>query len=118
MLRKIVEARGVVALASAGGIGAWGLHAYPLARDDVFLGLIGEQAPGVLAVLAYGYATLWFTTPHIGTSLVMSLVATSYRDAERGDGPPLIHSLSNSRRRCSCRETYHHTIPDDAVPTG
>ena len=55
MLRKIVEARGVVALAMSGGVGLWGLRAYPISRDDVFLGLIGEQAPGVLSVLTYGY---------------------------------------------------------------
>src|SRR6185436_8111646 len=63
MLRKIVEARALVALAMSGGVGLWGLRAYPVSHDDVFLGLIGERAPGVLSVLTYGYATLWFTTP-------------------------------------------------------
>src|SRR5581483_7318898 len=64
MVRKIVEARTLVALAIAGGVGAWGVHAYPVSREDVFLGLIGERTPGVLSVLTYGYATLWFTTPY------------------------------------------------------
>jgi hypothetical protein len=39
----------VVALAVACGVGVWGIRAYPVSRDDVFLGLIGEQAPRVLA---------------------------------------------------------------------
>ena len=36
MIRKIVEARVVVALAVACGAGVWGIHAYPVSRDDVF----------------------------------------------------------------------------------
>src|SRR6266540_3706431 len=75
MLRKIVEARAVVALAMSGGVGLWGVHAYPVSHDDVFLGLIGERAPGALSVLMYGYATLWFTTPYFAASLLMSLMA-------------------------------------------
>ena len=84
MLRKIVEARAVVALAMSGGVGLWGLRAYPVSHDDVFLGLIGERAPGVLSVLTYGYATLWFTTPYFAASLLMSLMAiVVYRRAPR-----------------------------------
>ena len=84
MLRKIVEARGLVALAASGGVGLWGLRAYPVSHDDVFLGLIGERAPGVLSVLTYGYATLWFTTPYFAASLLMSLMAiVVYRRAPR-----------------------------------
>src|SRR5689334_16531214 len=75
LLRKIIEARAVIALAVAAGVGAWGVHAFPVSRDDVFLGLIGEQAPAVLAALTYGYATLWFTTPYYAASLLLSLTA-------------------------------------------
>src|ERR671918_310821 len=90
MLHKIVEARAVVALAMAGGVGVWGIHGYPVSRDDAFLGLIGEQAPGVLAVLTYGYATLWFTTPYFAVSLLMSLMAiVVYRHAPRARVRPL-----------------------------
>ena len=68
----------------------WGLRAYPVSRDDVFLGLIGERAPGVLSVLTYGYATLWFTTPYFAASLLMSLVAiVVYRRAPRARVRPL-----------------------------
>src|SRR3970040_1427199 len=63
MPRKIVEARAVVALAMSGGVGLWGLRAYPVSHDDVFLGLIGERAPGMLSVLTYGHATLRAPAP-------------------------------------------------------
>ena len=90
MLRKIVEARAVVALAMSGGVGLWGLRAYPVSHDDVFLGLIGERAPGMLSVLTYGYATLWFTTPYFAASLLMSLMAiVVYRRAPRVRVRPL-----------------------------
>src|ERR687895_551296 len=90
MLRKIVEARAVVALAMSGGVGIWGLRAYPVSHDDVFLGLIGERAPGMLSVLTYGYATLWFTTPYFAVSLLMSLMAiVVYRHVPRARVRPL-----------------------------
>ena len=90
MLRRIVEARGVMALVMSGAVGLWGLRAYPISHDDVFLGLIGERAPGVLSVLTYGYATLWFTTPYFAASLLMSLVAiVVYRHAPRARVRPL-----------------------------
>jgi hypothetical protein len=75
MLRTIVDARRVVALGVAGGVGAWGLSAYPFSTQDPFLGLIALEAPGVCRALAYGYATLWFTTPFFAASLLGSLVA-------------------------------------------
>src|SRR3954468_1150962 len=90
MLRKIVEARALVALTISGGIGVWGLRAHPISHDDVFLGLIGERAPGVLSILTYGYATLWFTTPYFVASLLMSLMAiVVYRRAPSARVRPL-----------------------------
>ena len=90
MLRKIVEARTLVALAVSAGVGLWGLHSYPVSHDDVFLGLIGERAPGMLSVLTYGYATLWFTTPYFAASLLMSLLAIAdYRREPRARVRPL-----------------------------
>ena len=90
MLRTIVDARALVALAMSAGVGLWGLRAYPFSHDDVFLGLIRERAPGVLSVLAYGYATLWFTTPYFAASLLLSLLAiVVYRRAPRARVRPL-----------------------------
>ncbi len=75
MLRTLVDARRVVALAVAGCVGAWGLSTYPFSTQNPFLGLIALEAPGVCRGLAYGYATLWFTTPFYAASLIGSLVA-------------------------------------------
>ena len=58
-----------------GGGRALGVQTYPIARDDVFLGLIGERAPHVYRTLTYGYGALWFITPNFAASFLMSLVA-------------------------------------------
>jgi hypothetical protein len=75
MLRVVVETRGLVAMLVAAGVGTWGLHTYPVRTDDVFLALIALRNPPVFHVLAYGYATLWFTTPFFLASLATSAVA-------------------------------------------
>lgn len=85
MLRAVVDARRIVALTAAGAVGVWGLSAYPFVHDNAFLGLIALRAPRVFALLRYGYATLWFTTPFLAASLCVSLVAIAVyrRVAER-----------------------------------
>src|SRR5436190_23640493 len=80
MLRAILGARVVLAMAVAAGIGIWGLHRYPVQRDDPFLALIQLKRPLVYDVLTYGYATLWFTTPFLAASLLTSvLTIVAYR---------------------------------------
>src|SRR5437868_2781204 len=73
MMRAILAARVLVAMAVAACVGTWGLHVYPVQPNDVFLALIRLQRPFVYDVLTYGYATLWFTTPFLGASLLTSL---------------------------------------------
>ena len=63
MLRKVLEQRTVIAMLIATGVGALGVHAYPVDRANVYLQLIELQRPRAFLVLVYGYATLWFTTP-------------------------------------------------------
>ena len=75
MLRTILGARVLVAMLMAAVTAAWGLHQYPVDANNAFLGLIQLQNPFVFNVLAYGYATLWFTTPFFVASLVTSIVA-------------------------------------------
>ena len=75
MLRAIVQVRGLLAMLIAGAVGVWGLHANPMQLDDPFLSLIQLQKPFVFHVLAYGYATLWFTTPFFLASIVVSALA-------------------------------------------
>jgi hypothetical protein len=119
MLRKIVEARALIALVLAGVVGAWGVHAYPVSHDDVFLGLIGERAPEVLAVLTYGYATLWFTTPYYAASLLMSLTAiVVYRRAPSTRVrplPPYPHPEQRPAPMLVLGETHNHTTPGPAA---
>jgi TraM recognition site of TraD and TraG len=75
MLRHLMAARGLVAMVAAAGVGAWGLHAYPVPADEPFLALIALQKPFVFDALTYGYAALWFTTPFFAASLVTSVLA-------------------------------------------
>src|SRR5438552_2775647 len=74
MVRTILAARALLAMLVAAGVGAWGLHAYPVQANNPFLALIELQNPVVFQVLAYGYATLWFTTPFFAASLATSVL--------------------------------------------
>jgi hypothetical protein len=65
---------------------AWPAHgpSYPLPADNVFLALIALRRPDLHQGLQYGYATLWFTTPFFGASLLGALFAIAmYRHAPR-----------------------------------
>ena len=75
MLRLLVDARQLLALAVAAGVGLWGLAEWPFADTNPFLVLVHAQAPRVAIGLRYGYATLWFTTPFLAASFVASLAA-------------------------------------------
>jgi len=56
-------------------VGAYGLRAYPIQIDEVFLAVIEARRPDVFRGLAYGYALLWFSTPFYIASLMTSLFA-------------------------------------------
>src|SRR5438874_8666880 len=73
MMRAVLEARMLAAIMIAAIVGTWGLRAYPVPSDDLFLGLVEARTPLVFNMLVYGYATLWFTTPFFIGSLVASL---------------------------------------------
>src|SRR5436190_15767791 len=75
MLRTLVEARAVIAMTIAAGVGMWGLHTYPVQTDDVFVALVELRKPALFQMLACGYATLWFATPFFLASLLTSLLA-------------------------------------------
>ena len=86
MFRTLLEQRTVIAMLIATGVGALGVHAYPIDRGNVYLQLIELRSPAVFLVLVYGYATLWFTTPFFMLSIVTSLatiVAYRYPISER-----------------------------------
>jgi hypothetical protein len=71
----LVEQRVVVAMLIALGVGAAGVHTYPVDRANVYLQIIELRNPAAFLVLAYGYAALWFTTPFLAASMLGSLTA-------------------------------------------
>jgi hypothetical protein len=76
MLQALVQLRVVLAMTVAVAVGTWGLHAYPVRlADDLFLQMIYVRKPFVFDVLSYGYATLWFSTPFLAASVLLSLLA-------------------------------------------
>ena len=58
MLRTVVEARTLVAMMVAAGVGTWGLRAHPVDQENLFLALIAAKDPTVFHVLTYSYATI------------------------------------------------------------
>ncbi len=90
MLRAVVETRQLVAMVIAACVGVCGLYVYPVNPDNPFLGLIALQNPTVFFVLTYGYATLWFTTPFLAASILLSAIAmVVYQHAEPTHSRPL-----------------------------
>src|SRR3990170_2825172 len=95
----LVEQRVVVAMLIALGVGAAGVHAYPVDRANVYLQLIELRNPTVFLVLVYGYATLWFTTPFFAASILGSLTAiVAYRRPATSKQRALPAYISPERR--------------------
>jgi hypothetical protein len=122
MLRTILEARGLVAMLIAAAVGTWGLHAYPVRTEDVFLALIELRKPDLFHLLAYSYAVLWFTTPFFLASLFTSVVAiVVYRHVpttRRRDLPPYPEPETREQASLVLGETHELITPGRAaVPT-
>ena len=134
MLRTILQGRAVLALLVAAVVGTWGLHAFPVPTDNPFLALIAARRPHVFAVLSYGYATMWFTTPYLMASIVASLVTIvvfrtmpsvayrplpAYPEPEERPAPTLVlgetHEISAPGR---APEPTWLTIPQRGLYTG
>ena len=122
MLHAIVRARVLLAMVVAACVGLWGLHLYPVQTENPFLGLIQLERPFVFQALAYGYATLWFTTPFLAASLVTSLLAIIvYRYPQTHPGTrvtavshrlsPDPHQRSCWARRISCEQRGERRRP-------
>ena len=74
-LRVCVESRLLIALTAAAIVGTSGLHAFPINADEPFVAAISQQRPDVMALIGYGYAILWFSTPFHVVSLLLSVCA-------------------------------------------
>ena len=122
MLRTLVEARTLIALAVATGIGMVGLRAFPVRADEPFLACIAVQRPDLFAVLAYGYAGLWFATPFWMATLVGSLITiVVYRAAPAARSrelPAYPEPEARSEPFLVLGETHYATRPGRApMPT-
>src|SRR6185503_12137863 len=119
MLRAIVEARALIAMVIAAGVGTWGVFAFPVHADNVFLALIALQNPPVFTLLKYGYATLWFTTPFFAASIALSVVAiVVYQrpdSARRRPLPPYPIPATRTAPSLVLGETHGLTTPGRAA---
>ena len=113
-MRGILEARVLLAMLLSAAVGTWGLLRFPLPIDNVFLALIQIRKPFVFDVLAYGYATLWFTTPLVAASLLTSVGAiVVYRypaAARRRALPPYPSAESRTAPMLVLGETHFATV--------
>jgi hypothetical protein len=73
-MHALVEHRAAINLALAAVVGVVGLRGWPFPAENVFLAAISVEKPWLFDGLAYLYATLWFSTPLIGISLVSALL--------------------------------------------
>ena len=94
-------------------IGVVGLRFWPFPVDNAFLAVIDARKPWLFEGLAYLYATLWFTTPLIGLT-VITRAAVRRGDARRQTAglrttPPLPEALDPPRAVSGARRA---TSPD------
>jgi len=85
MVRRALEFRAPINLAVATAIGVVGLRFWPFPVDNAFLAVVDARKPWLFEGLGYLYATLWFTTPLIGLTVITALL---YVAVMRGDKRP------------------------------
>jgi hypothetical protein len=117
-MRVLVEHRVVLSLAVSAVAGGVGLHLYPFPGDNPILSLIHLERPAVYAGFTYTYATLWFTTPFLLSSIGLSLL---YIFVARWDRTPIYLPLPPYPAAASRRdlflvlgEQHHRTTPGRA----
>ncbi|ODS56042.1 MAG: hypothetical protein ABS36_06310 [Acidobacteria bacterium SCN 69-37] len=74
MIRALVAHRVLLSLACSAIVGTMGVQAYPFPGTHPLLGLIDVHRPVVFAGVAYTYTALWFSTPFVLSSIVLSFV--------------------------------------------
>jgi hypothetical protein len=117
--RICVEYRFVFSLALSAGIGAAGLLEWPFPQDNALLGLVAVSQPTLYATFAYGYATVWFSTPFFALNVLFSL---TYIFATRTDRsvhpaplPPYPQSADRNELFLILGEQHHRTSPAAAA---
>lgn len=122
MMRGLLDARVFVAIAVSALVGTWGVRAYPVAGDNVVLAVIAVRTPSVFHLMAYGYYTLWFTTPllvaSLGTSIATIVVYCHAPSARWRPLPPYLLPQNRSEPSVVLGETHHAAAPGRApAPT-
>lgn len=84
LMRRALEYRVPLNVVVAAAIGIVGLRRWPFPTDDVFLAVIEVRKPWLFEGLAYLYATLWFSTPLIGLSVVTALLYVAVMRSDEG----------------------------------
>lgn len=74
MLRLLVENRQAFNLLVAGSVWTWAFYFRPFPERNDLLQLVWFEAPHVFHGLKWLYRTLWFSTPYILSSLLLSSV--------------------------------------------
>jgi hypothetical protein len=64
----------VASLMLALAIGVAGLTRWPLTTENMFLAMVAAENPRLWTAMAYGYTTLWFSTPFVLLAVLSSLV--------------------------------------------
>jgi len=90
VVRRALELRAPLNLAMATAVGVVGLRLWPFPVDNAFLAVIDARKPWLFEGLAYLYATLWFTTPLIGLTVITALLNVAVM---RGDRRPFYGPL-------------------------
>jgi hypothetical protein len=89
-MRRALEFRAPINLGLAAAIGIVGLHQWPFPSGNPFLAVIDARKPWLFDGLAYLYATLWFSTPLIGLTVISALLYVAVMRIEKRVGYPTI----------------------------
>lgn len=117
-MRLLIESRSLVSALAALLVGACGLRAWPWPDAQVLIAVVERERPTLAALLQYGYATLWFTTPFFVCNLLLSAVAIfapPTRAAGAGKLPPYPDASRRTELFVVLGEQHERTQPTPAA---
>ena len=118
MLDRIAASRNLIsfAVAAAVWISAWFLHPFP--EGNPLLLLIHLERPAIYQAIRWAYIIMWFTTPWIVTSIVLSLayifMARHEGRGQSGRLPPYPMPAARTQLSVIVGEIHH---PKKPVPS-
>src|SRR5579862_9066202 len=118
-LRVVTDARVLVGLVFAMLAGLWGTSMWPWPTNDALLGLIASERPHLAACLAYTYTTLWFTSPFVASSVVLSALTIFSPRPRTGPVTSHLPEYPDPKTRSSLSlvlgEQHHRAAPAPAA---